>query len=379
MLYIALRMLFGDRSKYLLLICSLGFASLLISQQAAVFFGLMRWSTAFLRNSYAQIYVVDPMVEQVNETNAMRLIELQRVRSVPGVKWAMPISFNILLAKLPNGHFQNLQVVGFDDTTLAGAPRSIIKGSFTDLARVDGVVIDQIAVEKLSARFGRVIDIGDSFEINDHRVVVVGICQVERTFFGYGSIYTTFNRSLEIRPPERKGLDMVICEAIDGVSDVELAKRIQEQTALKAFTEKELFWSSIWWFVKNTGIPISFGTTVLLGFLVGIAVAGQTFYSFILENLPHFGALKAMGISNKTLLRMLIVQAFIVGMTGYGLGLGFTALFGYAVMDRGNPPFYMLPELLLISFLAILFITTFSVILGIRKVNAVDPAQVFRS
>src|SRR5438477_10635984 len=85
MLYIALRMLFGDRAKYLLLICSLGFASLLISQQAAVFFGLMRWSTAFLRNSYAKIWVVDPTVEQVNETNPMRLIELDRVRSVPGV------------------------------------------------------------------------------------------------------------------------------------------------------------------------------------------------------------------------------------------------------------------------------------------------------
>lgn len=379
MYYIALRMLFGDRAKYLLLICSLGFASLLITQQAAVFFGLMRWSTAFLRNSYAKVWVVDPQVEQVNETNPMRLIELQRVRSVPGVKWAMPISFNILVAKLPHGHFQNIQLVGLDDTTLAGAPREMIKGSFTDLTRADAVVIDQIAVEKLSFDYGRPIDVGDSFEINDHRVVVVGICKVERTFFGYGSVYTTFNRTLEIRPPQRKLLNFVICEPFENESPAELAARIQAQTGLKAYTEPTLFWSTIGWFFRNTGIPISFGTTVILGFLVGVAVAGQTFYSFILENLPHFGALKAMGIANRTLLGMLITQAFVVGISGYGLGLGITSIFGYSVLSKGNPPFYFIPELLIGSFVAILFICTFSVIIGMRKINAVDPAQVFRS
>ena len=372
-------MLFGDKAKYLLLLCSLSFASLLITQQAAVFFGLMRWSTAFLRNSYAKIWVADPMVEQVNETNAMRQIELQRVRSVPGVKWAMPISFNILLAKLPNGFFQNVQLVGFDDTTLAGAPRTMLKGSFSDIWRADAVVIDEIAVEKLSQGFGRLIDVGDSFEINDHRVIIVGICHVERTFFGYGSVYTIFSRSLEIRPPQRKLLNFVICEPCDNLSAEEVAERIHRKTGLKAFTEPQFFWSSIWWYVKNTGIPISFGTTVLLGFLVGVAVAGQTFYSFILENLPHFGALKAMGISNRTLLWMLITQAFVVGLAGYGIGLGLSSVFGYSVLHRGNPPFYMLPELLLLTLFAILFICTFSVILGIRKINAVDPAQVFRT
>lgn len=372
-------MLFRDRAKYLLLLCSLIFASLLITQQAAVFFGLMRWSTAFIRNSYASVWVVDPMVEQANETNPMRLIDLQRVRSVPGVQWAMPISSNLLLAKLPNGEFKNIQLIGLDDTTLAGAPRKMLKGNFLDLRRSNGVVIDQVAVEKLSQNFDRPIDVGDSFEINDHRVIVVGICEVERSFFGYGSVYTTFDRTLEIRPPQRKALNFIICEPIAGLTADDLTKRIHAQTGLKALTDNDFFWTSMWWFVKNTGIPISFGTTVLLGFLVGIAVAGQTFYSFILENLPHFGALKAMGTSNNTLLKMLIIQASVVGFIGYGLGLGLSALFGYLVLSRGNPPFYIIPELLLLSFLAILLICWFSVFLGVRKVNAVDPAQVFRT
>ena len=52
------------------------------------------------------------------------------------------------------------------------------------------------------------------------------------------------------------------------------------------------------YYLMYTGIPINFGITVFLGFLVGTAIAGQTFYNFTIENLKQFGALKAMGATN---------------------------------------------------------------------------------
>ncbi|MCE5293461.1 MAG: ABC transporter permease [Chlamydiales bacterium] len=378
MYYIALRMLFGDRAKYLLLVCSLTFACLLITQQASVFCGLMRWSTAILRNTKAKIWVVDSRVEQANETQSMRDIELQRVRSVEGVSWAMPMSFSLIQARLPNGRFKTVQLIGFDDTTLAGAPRDMVQGSFTNLAETNTVVIDMLGVEKLSDGYNRDIKVGDSFEINDHEARIVGVCKAERSFFGNPYVYTTYSRAREMRPKERRVLSYILTEPMPGTNPIEIARRIEAQTGLKAYTENEFAYSTIVWFFKNTGIPISFGTTVLLGFMVGVAVAGQTFYSFILENLPHFGAMKAMGISDRMLMKMLAVQGAAVGFTGYGIGLGLAAIFGYAVMPKGNPPFYLPEELIILAFIAILFITVFSVILGIRKINSVDPAQVFR-
>lgn len=378
MYYIALRMLFGDRAKYLLLICSLTFASLLITQQASVFFGLLRWSTAILRNTNAKIWVVDSFVEQANETKNMRDIELQRVRSVEGVSWAMPMSFSLIQARLPNGKFKMIQLIGFDDTTLAGAPRDMLSGTFSDLSGTNTVVIDMVGVEKLSDGYERPIQVGDAFEINDHEARIVGICRSERSFFGNPYVYTTYSRAREMRPRERRVLSYILTEPEPGADPKVIARRIEAQTGLKAFTEDEFAVATVSWFFKNTGIPISFGTTVLLGFLVGVAVAGQTFYSFILENLPHFGAMKAMGISNKVLLRMLAVQAAAVGFAGYGIGVGLAATFGYAVLQRGNPPFYLPAELLVLSLLSILFIISFAVFLGIRKINSVDPAQVFR-
>ncbi len=336
-------------------------------------------ATAILRNTKAKIWVVDSRVEQVNETQSMRDIELQRVRSVTGVSWAMPMSFTLIQARLPNGIFKTVQLIGFDDTTLAGAPREVVSGSLKNLAETNSVVIDGYGVEKLSEGYDRTVQVGDVFEINDHEARIVGVCAVERSFFGNPYVYTTYSRAREMRPRERRVLSFILAEPAPGKNLKQVARQIEAETGLKAYTEDEFSTATIDWFFKNTGIPISFGTTVILGFLVGIAVAGQTFYSFILENLPHFGAMKAMGTSNWMLLRMLCVQAAAVGFTGYGFGLGLSALFGNAVMYEGNPPFYLPSELLILTFVAIIFIILFSIFLGIRKINSVDPAQVFRA
>ena len=49
-------------------------------------------------------------------------------------------------------------------------------------------------------------------------------------------------------------------------------------------------YNTIKYYIKYTGIPINFGITTVLGFLVGTAIAGQTFYNFTIENLKQFGA-----------------------------------------------------------------------------------------
>jgi putative ABC transport system permease protein len=73
---------------------------------------------------------------------------------------------------------------------------------------------------------------------------------------------------------------------------------ITAETGLKALTWRDFAFATIGYYVKRTGIPVNFGITVALGFIVGAAVVGQTFYIFVLENLRQFGSLKAMGVAN---------------------------------------------------------------------------------
>jgi len=375
---LALKMLLGDRSKYIMLVGGLTFAALLMTQQCAVFFGLLSWTTSHMRNMRASIWVVDPKVEQINEIKPMRDTDVNRVRSVTGVAYAVPLFTGILQARISDGSFKPVQMVGLDAATLVGRPPVILSGRLEDLRLPNTVMIDELARERLSDGRSHKLGIGDTFEINDREARVIGICKTDRHFFGYPYVFTTYDEALQFAPKTRKMLSIVLAEPAKGWTAAQTARAIEGETQLKAYTEAEFTQSTIRWFFRNTGIPASFGTTILLGFIVGIAVSGQTFYSFVLENLRHLGALKAMGASNGLLARMLMVQAVTVGMIGYGLGVGLTVLFGAAVLKKGQPPFLLPYQLPLFTLMVILVICVFAALLGIRKVYKLEPAVVFR-
>ena len=378
MLDLALKMLFGDRAKYVMLVSGLTFASLLMTEQAAIFCGIMQWSGSTLDNVGAPIWVVDPMVEQVNDTEAMRDTDLSRVRSVEGVAWASPFYQGMLRTRMRDGSFKFVQLIGIDSATFTGAPKEISQGKLDDLRLPNTVLLDEYGAEKLSRVPNQPITIGETFEINDKEARVVGICKTRMSFTGNPYLYTTYDQAVQYAPSTRKMLSCVLAAPNAGEDAAIVARRITAATGLKAYTRTEFFWITVWWYIKNTGIPVAFGTTVLIGFVVGLAVSSQTFYSFVLENLRNLGALKAMGASDSVLSRMIMLQTLVVGVTGYGCGVGLTTLFGWACIKKGMPPFYLPWQLPLVTFGAILFICWLAASLGIRKIRGLEPAIVFR-
>ena len=131
------------------------------------------------------------------------------------------------------------------------------------------------------------------------------------------------------------------------------------------------------YYLLYTGIPFNFGITALLGFLVGTAIAGQTFYNFTIENIKQFGALKAMGATNFRIVGMILLQALVVGLLGYGIGVGLAALFGWAI--RGSELAFFTPwQLLPITGGAIVLICVLSSLLSVQRVIRLEPAIVFR-
>lgn len=378
MLDLALKMLLGDRAKYIMLISGLTFASLLMTEQAAIFCGIMQWTGSTLDNVSAPIWVVDPQVEQVNDTEALRDTDINRVRSVEGVAWAAPFYQGNLRTRMRDGSFKFVQLIGIDSTTFAGAPTEIVKGRLDDLRLPNTVIIDEYGTKKLSRNPAKPLDVGDYFEINDHEARIVGICKSSMSFSGNPYLFTTYDQALQYAPSQRKMLSSVLAAAQPGQDTKLVARRISEATGLKAYTKTQFFWVTVWWYIKNTGIPVAFGATVLLGFIVGLAISSQTFYSFVLENLRNLGALKAMGASDKVLSRMVMLQTLVVGMIGYGCGVGLATAFGIVVLKKGMPPFFMPWHLPLITLGAILFICWLAASLGIRKIRNLEPAVVFR-
>jgi len=378
MLWVAWKMLIGNRVKYLGIVFGVLFAALLIAQQSSIFCGLMSLTISQIRDVEGPgIWVMDRNVQFVDDVKPLADTELFRVKGVPGVEWAVPFYKGIARARLEEGSYEQVILLGLDDATLVGAPGGVFMGSIADLRRPDAVIMDEAGYRRIwpdqPYRLGRV------FEMNDRRAVVVGLTRASRTFQSFPIVYTRYSQAVRYAPRERKVLSFVLADAAPGVPAEEVCRRITAQTGLQAFTRRQFIWKTIRYYLAKTGIPVNFGITVFLGFLVGTAIAGQTFYLFTVENIRQFGALKAMGTSTWTILFMVLSQAVQVGVIGYGSGVGLAAAFGLAVTGgRSRLSFFMPWEVLAITAAAVAVIVLLASLLSIRRVLVVDPAIVFR-
>ena len=115
--WIAWKMLTGDRSKYFGIIFGIAFAALLMAQQSSIFVGLMRNTTSQIRDVQGfDIWVMDKNVQFIDDLKPMSDNELQRVRGVEGVDWAVRFYKGLGRAKLDDGNYQQVILLGLDDS-----------------------------------------------------------------------------------------------------------------------------------------------------------------------------------------------------------------------------------------------------------------------
>ena len=249
-------------------------------------------------------------------------------------------------------------------------------GSLGDLRKPDAVIMDEIGYHYLWP--GEPFQIGRIFEMNDHRAVLVGICKASRTFQTFPILYTGYHQALRFNPQERRVLPFILVKAQEGLTKQEVCANITSRTGLLALTREELAWKTIGYYLRRTSIPQNFGITVLLGFIVGCAIAGQTFYSFVLENLNQYGSLKAMGVTNFRIVGMVLVQGLVIGTVGYCLGIGLASVFGWATQNT-QVSFFMPWHVPVLTALAVAIIVFLASLISIRKVLKLEPAVVFQS
>jgi putative ABC transport system permease protein len=382
MRWIAFKMLTGNRAKYYSIIFGIAFASMLMTQQAAIFTGLMRNTSSQIRDIQgADIWVMDPSVQFIDDITPLSDNAVYQVRGVPGVAWAVKLYNGKARAQFQEGNFKQFIVLGLDDQTLIGAPQKMLVGSLADLRRPDGVVIDESGYRYLFP--GEPLQAGRVFEMNDHRAQIVGVCKTSPTFQTFPIAYTTYSRALHYSAQERRALSFVLAQGEPGVPREEVCRRIEEQTGLMAMPQSGFSWKTIDYYMRRTGIPVNFGITVLLGFIIGAAIAGQTFYLFTVDNLKQFGALKAMGVTNVRLVGMVLFQGLVVGVFGYAIGFGMAALSAEVLAWRmgasGLPPAnFMAWPIPLGTAAAAASIVTASALVSLLRVLRLEPAAVFR-
>lgn len=377
MLWIAIRMLTGDKAKFFGLLFGIAFSTLLITQQLTIFVNLVeRGASGVFNNANGDVYVMDPVSRTIDVVYPLPSTALDQVRSVAGVEWAVPQLRANAAVRTREGDLEQVAIIGVDDATLIGLPRNLLVGSKEDLSIPDTVIIDDVGAGRM---FSGTDPVGQRLELNDQRAVIRGIADTIPSFTSTAVLYTTYSQALRYVPGTRNRMSLVIAQSARGVSPEELARRIEAQTGLKARTREQFAQDGIDFIMENTGIPFNFGITVALGFIVGVAIVGLTFSLFIRDNIRQFGALKAIGVTNHHIRRMVAAQAGMVGAIGYSLGVIGTVGFIWAFSN--NPTFkgfYVPWQIPLISLAAVIIILAFTGWISLRRVLKTEPAAVFR-
>lgn len=370
-----MKLLVGDKGKFFTLVLGITFAVFLMMQMTAVFSGIMKRTSATIINVGAKVWVMDPSINTAGDDIGMPDYVLDAVRSIPGVKFAVPLYSGGGLVKLSNGRYQPTAVIGLDDATLFGRPK-VIEGNITSLYDDNAFLVSKDAdYEKLNSP-----KIGTVFEINDHRSVIVGIAKVTAGgLFGTPTLYTTYTRAISYLPNPRFTISFILVEP-KSTKDIPTIEKQVHNMGYLALTKEEFMKKNSNYYKYQTGIGTNVLIMTLVSFIVGLSIAGQTFYTFVLENLEKFGALKAMGAKKNELISMLLFQAGIVGFLGYGFGV-FLASFLIAVakMRLSNYASIVTFDNLLISFFMVIIIISFASYIGIKKVIKIEPFEIFRS
>src|SRR5438552_3970488 len=256
--FVALKMLTGDRAKYLGLIFAIAFSSFLIAHQSSIFAGIMDRTRSQIKDiTDADIWVMDRNTQYFDEVNALTENYLYRVRGFSGVQCALPLFKGNPRAKAPDGKFRVVILLGLDDATLVGAPRKMVLGSADDLREPDAAIIDEAGYRFFFPK--QPLELGRTLEMNDHRVRLVGICDAFAPFTTLPVVYTLYSQAPGYVGRERNLLSFVLVKPEPNVPIGELAKHITQATGLKAMSGDQFGWATIMYFVRNTGIPINFG------------------------------------------------------------------------------------------------------------------------
>lgn len=375
---VALKMLFGDPVKFFGLVLGIAFSTLLVNQQVGIMLGLLARSGAIVNDAAeANVWVMDPGVKTLDTVFPLRDVELPRVRGVPGLAWAVPFYKGGGTIRTADGSLEGTVVLGVDDVSLIGIPQKPLCGRLEDLRQADAIALDPEGYRRICP--GRPLEIGRTFELNDRRALLVAIVDSSPSFMTGPTIYTRYSQALQFTNNGRNQMSFVLARSAPGATPEAAAAEIHARTGLQARTADEFRAMNLDFIIRNTGIPISFGTVVALGILVGVAVVGLLFNMFVLENLKQFAALKAIGVRNGRLIGMVLLQALTAGTVGYAAGIGAAAAF---FEIAGNSPtfrgFYLPWQVAAASACVACGIMVLASLFGLRRVLFVDPAVVFR-
>ena len=370
---LARRNLLHDRVRLVVTLTGIVFAVVLSAVQLGLFVGFQRATSDVIRHAGADLWIASSGVTHLETGVPFSERKLYEVLATPGISAVQKHLVRFAQWKKPDGGQESVMVIGVDLTGSMGRPWQLVAGSADRLAEPDSVIVDELYLRKLG-----ISGVGDLVEIGGHRARVVGLTRGIRTFTTAPPVFASFKRAQDYTGiAEDETMYLLGRIAPDASSDEVVGRLRQRLTDVEVRTADS--WrrgqEAYWMFGTGAGITVLIAAG--LGLLVGVVVVAQTIYAATVDHLREYGTLKAMGATNAYLYRVILQQAALSALAGYGIGIGIALLASRASL-AGTTAIILEPALASALFVLTLVMCLGASVVSINKVTRLDPAMVFK-
>ncbi len=362
---LARRNLFRDRTRFLLSVLGVAVSIGLILLLAGYRSGVYRQASAYLDNTPGTIVVAERGIRDfLGTSSVLPPNAIEAVEATPGVARVIPVISQFVIFER-HGRKDGFFLIGFDPAA-GGGPWKLVDGR-------EPVVDNELVIDRTTAR-QHDIAIGDQVTLLDRDATVVGLS--DDTSFWAGSIAFARITTLEslARAPGLRSFLLVTPEA--GTSPEVLRDRLAIR-GTEVLLKSDVIANDRKLMARVYDAPI--GLMVAIAFIVGVLVVGLVIYTATIERRREYGAIKAIGARNRTLYRVVTVQALIAATAGAiaGVGLGYGA--GAALM-AWRPQFRVdiEPAAVGVVLVASLAMAVLAALIPALAVARLEPAEVFR-
>lgn len=363
---IARRNLTGQRARFVMSVGGVGLALLLVLSLNAVFAGVERQVTTYVDNSGADVIVSQRGVTTMHMSNsALPLSLIGRVQRVPGVASAAPILYRGVVLATPKGQ-ATTYLIGY---RTGGGPWGKVEGMRKPPP--GGVVMDRSVAKRLGVGLGSRVDVAG------RSVVVAGLMEGTTSIVSSVTLldYDTFARAVG----SAGSTSYLLVRGKPGIEPARLAARLQAALPATTVQTRRQFAESDRRTVSDMSTTFIGGLT-LVGFIIGVAVAGLSLYTSTVVRLREYAILRAIGLNARTLYGIVLQQALTI--VGLGLVVGLVLLAGVAMLvSAAAPQVTMVLTVggLLEAAVITLVIGTLASLFPARQLAKVEPATVYRS
>jgi putative ABC transport system permease protein len=362
-----------DKAKSLGALAGTIMSVFLIGQQTGVFIFLTNAMASIVKNNSSYIWVVD---DKTSNANALAQLDTRigfELSSVAGVEKVYPLVIAGGSARFNNGTSAGVSLIGVKAPDFAGGPWNQYVGKKEVMLQDNAVITDHFDQKTLGG-----VELGDYFEINGHKVFNAGLTKGVRAFGGGVYAFTTIERARYLGnvPVNKVSAYLVKWKSNEKEEDV-VARINKNISGVKARTSSDFANETILTVLKISGIAISFGTLILFALVVGFVIIGLTLYSSTLDRIKDYGTLKAIGADNKYIRNLITMQARLIHIVGFAVGMAMIEGFRNGIAKTGV--FFDFPWWLRMAFFMVtLMISLLGSSFAIRRITKLEPAQVFR-